>query len=860
MATDCSHWNEYKALPTKCICNSGKEADKSWQRSVKRKFEGLSLECNHSCDENLFSAQEGTLHTTEDVGSEDIQCNQFNRKCSDTLSNDSPTQPNEGFRNSAHACTGFILGTSIERTHSRTYGPFGLTEEKEELNSLCSNAQCSSFSSVVNHISPKKTFMEKKGAARNMADRETGSHSRMVEVENEVFTLREALRSQHQALQDLYTELEEERNSSSTAANETLAMILRLQEEKAAVRLEADQYKRLAEEKLAHDRESLAYFEDLIHRKDEEIAALECEVQAYRHRLLSIGFDDLEIGKIRWPGRSYPNDREEDCDSWTSSCTEKLEGFDGYDPLSWRTPNNAEQLHSRDMLQRQDKKGTRHISMNDRRCLNDTWINGAAAVDSCQPQLQWGEVCSKRVTCGQDRTLGNSHRIQAEDYFVSKKINKESTKEYSKNGSKSHASYKMDSDCKVTQGYDNCDVDLEPDISTSQLKEQDAVSEMTMDMRETALSNDNLTLWEQIEKLEDRLQLLSKRRAHNCHVDDEWVATNKELRKTVVAYTASLREGARSRWRLSSDNTGICDGLMRAARGESAEDLQPSSVFAINKQTAEVSNTVIEVPLSNKNLTDVKAASDEIDLNSNVHDVHVVQQEGERTRRYDSHKGTAFKFDIVVGDRLGKPEPLPQKHQEDSSLQDPDSTERILLQSALHNVQVSKAGDSLCNASSGGLVGSKLDPAPLQGQVEQLSVRLQALESDREFMKQTIDSLKREKEELTLLKDIAQRLRELKPPSKSPKVVKSTTPQEDPTVLNLMKGILSFNILRNNMHKSIGSCNNVGLSHVLENTPTRRMSTCLTRVVKVNSFLEVRNGRPGKATEAALARNRLYTE
>lgn len=279
-----------------------------------------------------------------------------------------------------------------------------------------------------------------------------------------------------------------------------------------------------------------------------------------------------------------------------------------------------------------------------------------------------------------------------------------------------------------------------------------------------------------------------------------------------------------------------------------------------NTQTAEVSNTVIEVPCSNKNVTDVKAASDEIDLNSNVLDVHVVQQEGERTRRYDSHKGTAFKFDIVVGDRLGKPEPLPQKHQEDSSSQDPDSTERILLQSALHNVQVSKAGDSLCNASSGGLVGSKLDPAPLQGQVEQLSVRLQALESDREFMKQTIDSLKREKEELTLLKDIAQRLRELKPPSKSPKVVKSPTPQEDPTVLNLMKGILSFNILRSNMHKSIGSCNNVGLSHVLENTPTRRMSTCLTRVVKVNSFLEVRNGRPGKATEAALARNRLYTE
>jgi hypothetical protein len=104
----------------------------------------------------------------------------------------------------------------------------------------------------------------------------------------------------------------------------------------------------------------------------------------------------------------------------------------GYDALGWKTQNNAEHLQSRDMLQRQDKKGNRHISMNDRRCLNDARIDGANVVDSCQPQLQWGEVCSKRVTCGQDRTSGNSHGIQAEDYSVSRKMNKESTKGYSK--------------------------------------------------------------------------------------------------------------------------------------------------------------------------------------------------------------------------------------------------------------------------------------------------------------------------------------------------------------------------------------------------------------------------------------------
>jgi len=70
--------------------------------------------------------------------------------------------------------------------------------------------------------------------------------------------------------------------------------------------------------------------------------------------------------------------------------------------------------------------------MNDHRCLNDARIYEANVVDSCQPQLQCREVRSKRVTCGQDRTSGNSHGIQAEDYSVSRKMNKESTKGYSK--------------------------------------------------------------------------------------------------------------------------------------------------------------------------------------------------------------------------------------------------------------------------------------------------------------------------------------------------------------------------------------------------------------------------------------------
>ncbi|KAH9315218.1 hypothetical protein KI387_023845, partial [Taxus chinensis] len=85
-----------------------------------------------------------------------------------------------------------------------------------------------------------------------------------------------------------------------------------------------------------------------------------------------------------------------------------------------------------------------------------------------------------------------------------------------------------------------------------------------------------------------------------------------------------------------------------------------------------------------------------------------------------------------------------------------------------------------------------LDSPPVQEKVKHLSLRLQTLEEDREFMKHAIDSVKRDREELSLLKEISQQLRELKSPSKNCKDVKSPTLQEDPSVVRFMKGILSF--------------------------------------------------------------------
>ncbi|KAK8951270.1 hypothetical protein KSP39_PZI003190 [Platanthera zijinensis] len=121
----------------------------------------------------------------------------------------------------------------------------------------------------------------------------------LVEIEIEAAALREAVGSQQQAIQELCSEIEEERAASSTAASEAMSMILRLQREKAETLMDARQFKRFAEEKMSHDQQEIALLEDLLSKRDEAVQSLSCELQAYRHRLLSYGID---------PEPSSPND------------------------------------------------------------------------------------------------------------------------------------------------------------------------------------------------------------------------------------------------------------------------------------------------------------------------------------------------------------------------------------------------------------------------------------------------------------------------------------------------------------------------------------------------------------------------
>lgn len=104
--------------------------------------------------------------------------------------------------------------------------------------------------------------------------------------------LKKQVRLDRKSLISLYMELDEERSASAVAANNAMAMITRLQAEKAAVQMEALQYQRMMEEQAEYDQEALQVMKDLVSKRDEEIKGLEAQLETYREKYELIGKSD----------------------------------------------------------------------------------------------------------------------------------------------------------------------------------------------------------------------------------------------------------------------------------------------------------------------------------------------------------------------------------------------------------------------------------------------------------------------------------------------------------------------------------------------------------------------------------------
>lgn len=102
-----------------------------------------------------------------------------------------------------------------------------------------------------------------------------------VEGESIIDQLRRQIEHDQSCMKSLCKELEEERKAADIAANQAMAMITRLQEEKAEAEMEAVQYMRLMELQAEYDMESLE--RDLLSEKEKELHELQTELDFYRN-------------------------------------------------------------------------------------------------------------------------------------------------------------------------------------------------------------------------------------------------------------------------------------------------------------------------------------------------------------------------------------------------------------------------------------------------------------------------------------------------------------------------------------------------------------------------------------------------
>ncbi|KAL4383193.1 hypothetical protein GQ457_15G025100 [Hibiscus cannabinus] len=113
---------------------------------------------------------------------------------------------------------------------------------------------------------------------------ETLDESTFNEIEGEDLVDRLKRQNEHyrKCVNELHKELEEERNASAIAANQAMAMITRLQEEKSGLQMETLHYLRMMDEQADHDEDALDKANDLLAEKEKELQDLEEELEFYR--------------------------------------------------------------------------------------------------------------------------------------------------------------------------------------------------------------------------------------------------------------------------------------------------------------------------------------------------------------------------------------------------------------------------------------------------------------------------------------------------------------------------------------------------------------------------------------------------
>ncbi|KAK7331771.1 hypothetical protein VNO80_28511 [Phaseolus coccineus] len=125
----------------------------------------------------------------------------------------------------------------------------------------------------------------------------SGSGSREESLEDELFdvmSLRRMVKAERQRLNAACAEIEKERGAAASAAEEAMAMILRLQSEKSAVEIQAKQFRRVVEQKQEYDLEVIESLQWTVEQVESQKNLLERQLGVLRERLRDF-INDREI-------------------------------------------------------------------------------------------------------------------------------------------------------------------------------------------------------------------------------------------------------------------------------------------------------------------------------------------------------------------------------------------------------------------------------------------------------------------------------------------------------------------------------------------------------------------------------------
>ncbi|MED6106541.1 hypothetical protein PIB30_116581 [Stylosanthes scabra] len=163
--------------------------------------------------------------------------------------------------------------------------------------------------------SPSIAALSPSKKARPYSEEASENESLIVDEDDvfDIISLRRLVKMERRKANAAWSDLEKERTAAASSAEEAMAMILRLQNEKSSAEIESNQFRRMADERQGYEQELIEELQWTINQHEIEKNVLEEQIGSYKEELklyiteeelrelereleLEFGFDNNDVG------------------------------------------------------------------------------------------------------------------------------------------------------------------------------------------------------------------------------------------------------------------------------------------------------------------------------------------------------------------------------------------------------------------------------------------------------------------------------------------------------------------------------------------------------------------------------------